>query len=220
MSESWTAVDAYLNGVLLPEDAAGQAVLDANAAAGLPAIDVTPTQGKFLQLLVQIVGARRALEIGTLGGYSTLWISRGLGETGTVTTLEVNAGHASVARTNLDAAGVGQRVNIRIGPALETLSRLVDEGAEPFDVVFIDADKRNNARYLEWALKLTHTGSVVVCDNVVREGTIPDPDVIDPDARGTREFLETLGSDPRLDATALQTVGAKGWDGFALAVVR
>jgi predicted O-methyltransferase YrrM len=220
MSESWTAVDAYLNGVLVPQDPAGQATLAANAAAGLPAIDVTPTQGKLLQLLVAMGGARRVLEIGTLGGYSTLWISRGLGEGGTITSLEVNEAHARVARANLDAAGVGDRVNIRIGPALETLQRLVDDGEEPFDFVFIDADKRNNARYLEWALKLTHSGSVLVCDNVVREGDVADPDVTDRDVEGTREFLEAVGSDPRLDATALQTVGAKGWDGFAIAVVR
>ncbi|GAB3036331.1 O-methyltransferase [Parafrigoribacterium mesophilum] len=220
MSESWTVVDAYLNGVLIPDDPSGQSALEANAAAGLPAIDVTPTQGKLLQLLVRIGGARRVLEIGTLGGYSTLWISRGLGDGGLVTSLEVNAKHARVARANLDAAGVGDRVTIRIGPALESLARLVDEGEEPFDFVFIDADKRNNARYLRWALKLTRSGSVIVCDNVIRGGDVADPDVTDPDVEGTREFLEAVGSEPRLDATALQTVGAKGWDGFALAVVR
>jgi predicted O-methyltransferase YrrM len=220
MSESWTAVDAYLNGVLIPDDPSGRAALEANAAAGLPAIDVTPNQGKLLHLLVRIGGARRVLEIGTLGGYSTLWISRGVGEGGTVTTLEVNEAHARVARANLDAAGVGDRVIIRVGPALDTLAQLVDDGEEPFDFVFIDADKRNNARYLRWALQLTHSGSVLVCDNIVRAGDVADPDAADADMRGTREFLEAVGSDPRLDAMALQTVGAKGWDGFALAVVR
>ena len=220
MSESWTAVDAYLSGVLISDDPSGRAALEANAAAGLPAIDVTPGQGKLLQLLVRIAGARRVLEIGTLGGYSTLWISRGLGAGGTLTTLEVNEAHARVARANLDAAGVGDRVTIRVGPALDTLARLVDEGEEPFDFVFIDADKRNNAHYLQWALKLTRSGSVIVCDNVVRGGDVADPDITDPDVEGTRDFLEAIGSDPRLDATALRTVGAKGWDGFALAVVR
>jgi predicted O-methyltransferase YrrM len=216
MSESWSVVDAYLNGVLLPGDAIADATLAANAAAGLPAIDVSPTQGRLLQLLVRMSGATRVLEIGTLGGYSTMWIGRGLPEGGTIVTLEVNEAHARVARANLDRAGVGGLVDIRVGPALETLPTLTGQ----FDFVFLDADKRNNARYLEWALKLTHPGSVIVCDNVVRGGDVADPDVADADARGTREFLEALGSDPRLDATALQTVGIKGWDGFALAVVR
>jgi predicted O-methyltransferase YrrM len=218
MSESWSVVDAYLNGVLLPADPIAEATLAANAEAGLPAIDVSPTQGRLLQLLVRMSGARRVLEVGTLGGYSTMWIGRGLPEDGTIVTLEVNETHARVARANLDRAGLGNLVDIRVGPALETLPILAD--SDPFDFVFLDADKRNNPRYLEWALKLTHPGSVIVCDNVVRGGDVADPDVADADARGTREFLETLGSDPRLDATALQTVGIKGWDGFALAVVR
>ena len=218
MSESWSVIDAYLNGVLLPPDPIADAILAANAQAGLPAIDVSPTQGRLLQLLVRMSGARRVLEVGTLGGYSTMWIWRGLPEDGTVVTLEVNEAHARVARANLDRAGVGNLVDIRVGPALETLPTLAD--SDPFDFVFLDADKRNNPRYLEWALKLTHPGSVLVCDNVVRSGDVADPDVADADARGTREFLETLGSDPRLEATALQTVGIKGWDGFALAVVR
>jgi predicted O-methyltransferase YrrM len=216
MSESWSVVDSYLNGVLLPPDPIAEATLAANAKAGLPAIDVSPTQGRLLQLLVRMSGARRVLEVGTLGGYSTMWIGRGLPEGGTIVTLEVNEAHARVARANLDRAGVGGLVDIRVGPALETLPTLTGQ----FDFVFLDADKRNNARYLEWALKLTHPGSVIVCDNVVRGGDVADPDVADADARGTREFLEALGSDPRLDATALQTVGIKGWDGFALAVVR
>jgi predicted O-methyltransferase YrrM len=218
MSESWSVVDAYLNGVLLPADPIAEATLAANAEAGLPSIDVSPTQGRLLQLLVRMSGARRVLEVGTLGGYSTMWIGRGLPEDGTIVTLEVNETHARVARANLDRAGLGNLVDIRVGPALETLPILAD--SDPFDFVFLDADKRSNPRYLEWALKLTHPGSVIVCDNVVRGGDVADPDVADADARGTREFLETLGSDPRLDATALQTVGIKGWDGFALAVVR
>jgi predicted O-methyltransferase YrrM len=218
MSESWSVVDSYLNGVLLPPDPIAEATLAANAKAGLPAIDVSPTQGRLLQLLVRMSGARRVLEVGTLGGYSTMWIGRGLPEDGTIVTLEVNETHARVARANLDRAGLGNLVDIRVGPALETLPILAD--SDPFDFVFLDADKRNNPRYLEWALKLTHPGSVIVCDNVVRGGDVADPDVVDADARGTRELLETLGSDPRLDATALQTVGIKGWDGFALAVVR
>ncbi|HEY9477866.1 MAG TPA: O-methyltransferase [Microbacteriaceae bacterium] len=218
MSESWSVVDAYLNGVLLPEDPIAEAILAANAQAGLPAIDVSPTQGRLLQLLVRMCGARRVLEIGTLGGYSTMWIGRGLPEDGTIVTLEVNEAHARVARANLDRAGLGDLVDIRVEPALLTLPTLAD--SDPFDFVFLDADKRNNPRYLEWALRLTHPGSVVVCDNVVRSGDVADPDVADADARGTREFLEMLGADPRLDATAVQTVGIKGWDGFALAVVR
>ena len=218
MSESWSVVDAYLNGVLLPEDPIAEAILAANAQAGLPAIDVSPTQGRLLQLLVRMCGARRVLEIGTLGGYSTMWIGRGLPEDGTIVTLEVNEAHARVARANLDRAGLGDLVDIRVGESVVELPTLAD--SDPFDFVFLDADKRNNPRYLEWALRLTHPGSVVVCDNVVRSGDVADPDVADADARGTREFLEMLGADPRLDATAVQTVGIKGWDGFALAVVR
>ena len=218
MSESWSVVDAYLNGVLIPPDPIAEATLAANTAAGLPAIDVSPNQGRLLQLLVRMSGARRVLEIGTLGGYSTMWMGRGLPEDGTIVTLEVNEAHARVARANLDRAGLGSRVDIRIGPALESLPMLA--GSAPFDFVFIDADKRNNARYLEWALKLTQPGSVLVCDNVVRAGEIADPEATNDDVRGTRDFLKALGSDPRLEATALQTVGSKGWDGFALAVVR
>lgn len=220
MSESWSVVDAYLNGVLLGDDPVAEAVLAANAAAGLPAIDVTPVQGRLLELLVRMSGARHVLEIGTLGGYSTLWIGRGLPEDGTIVTLEVDETHAAVARGNLARAGLGDRVDIRLGAALQSLPMLLEEDAGPFDFVFLDADKRNNARYLEWTLKLTRPGSVIVCDNVVRAGEVADPDAADADLVGTRELLQALGESPRLNATALQTVGAKGWDGFALALVR
>jgi predicted O-methyltransferase YrrM len=218
--DSWTHVDDYLNGLLLAEDPVLEATLKANAAAGLPEIGVAPNQGKLLQFLVRISGARKVLEIGTLGGYSTTWIGRGLPQGGTITTLEASPEHASVARSNLERAGLGERVDLRVAPALESLPVLVAEGAGPFDFVFIDADKKNDEHYLEWALKLTRPGSIILCDNVVRGGSVADPSVTDPDTRGIREFLSRLGREPGLDALALQTVGAKGWDGFALAIVR
>jgi predicted O-methyltransferase YrrM len=215
MSENWSATDTYLADFLIGDDPALDAALEANAEAGLRPIDVAPVQGKFLYLLARIGGARRVLEIGTLGGYSTIWLARAVGESGHVTTLEYEPRHAEVARANLDRAGVGARVDIRVGAALDTLPHL--EG--PFDLVFIDADKENNSNYVREALRLSRPGTVIVVDNVVRAGAISDPEDDDSKVRASRELLAVLAAEPRLDATALQTVGVKGWDGFALALV-
>lgn len=215
---SWAEVDDYLTGLLVPADEVMTRVLDANHAAGLPAIDVAPNQGKLLMLLARMSAAKSVLEIGTLGGYSTIWLARGIPSDGHIVTLETDPAHAAVAQANLDVAGLSDRVELRLGPALATLPKLEAEGAGPFDFVFIDADKPNNPGYLTWALALTHPGSIIVCDNIVREGTVVEPDGGES-VQGTRTFLEMVAADPRLDATALQTVGSKGWDGFALAVV-
>ncbi len=217
MAESdWRRVDDYIRDRLIPADPALDAAQTAAAAAGLPAIEVSPTQGKLLQLLARIAGARRILEIGTLAGYSTIWLARGLAPGGRLVTLEADPHHAAVARANLAAAGLADVVEVREGPALDTLPNV--EG--PFDLVFIDADKRNNPNYLDWALRLSRPGTVIVCDNVVRRGRITDPENAEGDVTGTRALFDRLAAEPRLDATALQTVGAKGWDGFVLAVVR
>ena len=211
--ESWTAVDAYIEHRLAgdgPQDA-----LAANAAAGLMAIDVSPAQGKWLHLLVRMTGARRLLEIGTLGGYSTIWMARGLPEGGRIVTVEVDPRTAEVARANFERAGVADRVDLRVGAALDVLPQL--DG--PFDLVFIDADKVNNGRYAEWALRLARPGTVIVCDNVVREGRVLDGSSDEPAIIGTRALFDFLGREPRLTATAIQTVGRKGWDGFTIAVV-
>ena len=211
----WEQVDEFLvSRVIHPGDAMSGIVAE-TAAAGLPPIEVTSAQGKFLMLLAQMNGARRILEVGTLGGFSTAWLAQALPADGELITCEYEPRHAEVARANLDRAGLGSRVTIRVGAALATLPEL--EG--PFDLFFIDADKVNNPAYLQWAVELSRPGSVIVVDNVVRGGTVLDPDG-DEAVRGTREALRILGSHPRLDATVLQTVGAKGWDGFALAVVR
>lgn len=216
--EMWTAVDHYLAALLAPADAALEAALGANRAAGLPAIDVSPLQGKFLHLLVQMLRPRRVLEIGLLGGYSTIWMARALPEEGRIVSLEYEPRHAEVARKNLENAGLLDRVEIRVGAALDTLPALAT--AAPFDFIFIDADKANNSAYLKWALKLSRTGTVIVVDNVVREGKIADAASLDRDIRGTRQMFEHMAVNPRLSVTALQTVGMKGYDGFALAVVR
>ena len=217
MAESdWRRVDDYIRDRLIPADPALDAAQTAAAAAGLPAIEVSPTQGKLLQLLARIAGARRILEIGTLAGYSTIWLARGLAPGGRLVTLEADPHHAAVARANLAAAGLADVVEVREGPALDTLPNV--EG--PFDLVFIDADKRNNPNYLDWALRLSRPGTEIVCDNVVRRGRNTDPENAEGDVTGTRALFDRLAAEPRLDATALQTVGAKGWDGFVLAVVR
>lgn len=218
-TERWTAVDRYLTGLLLAGDADLDPVLEANAAAGLPPHDVSPPQGKLLHILARILGARRVLEIGTLGAYSTVWLARALPEGGRVVTLEADPVHADVARRNLEREGVAGRVELRVGPALETLERLAAAGVAPFDLVFIDADKQNNPGYLEWSLRLSRPGSLIVADNVVRDGAVLDAASDDPSVRGIRRFLELVAADPRLSATAIQTVGAKGWDGFVLALV-
>ena len=219
-NELWTSVDSYLAGHLLPQDPVMEAVLQANAAADLPTIDVAPNQGKFLHLLARMQRATRILEIGTLGGYSTIWLARALPPTGKLVTLEFEPKHAAVATANIANAGLADRVEIRVGAALDLLAQLVAEGAEPFDLVFIDADKDNYPGYLQWALRLSRPGSVILADNVVREGAILDANHPDPRVHGARQFLADMGADPRLDATALQTVGSKGYDGFAMAIVK
>ncbi|WP_280493627.1 O-methyltransferase [Nocardia asiatica] len=214
----WADVDRYLVETLVT-DPASEAALEANNAAGLPPIDVSAPQGKFLHLLARTVGARRVLEIGTLGGYSTIWLARAVGDKGRVVTLEFAAQHAEVARANLDRAGVGDRVEIRVGAALDSLPVLAEEDPDPFDLVFIDADKVNNSNYVLWALRLTRPGSVIIVDNVVRGGAIAEEHSEDPNAQASRELVELLTAEPSLDATVVQTVGSKGWDGFAYAVV-
>jgi len=217
--KQWTAVDRYFSETLVPSDAVLDAALQANTKAGLPAIDVAPNQGKFLQLLVQLRGARRILEIGTLGGYSSIWMARALPADGHLTTLEFSPKHAEVARANIARAGLQKIVEIRVGPALETLANMEKEGTEPFDLIFIDADKPNNPNYLPWALKFSRPGTLLIGDNIVREGEVADPSSTDPNVQGQRRFLELMAAEPRLSATALQTVGSKGYDGFAMALV-
>ena len=209
-------VDEYLDTTVLDDDPVLSAALEASDAAGLPKIAVSAQQGKFLSLLATAVGARRILEIGTLGGFSTIWLARGAGPDGRVTTLEYEPKHAEVARANIDRAGVGDRVEVLVGAALDTLPSVT---GGPFDLVFIDADKENNPGYLEWAVKLTRPGSVIVVDNVIREGAILSPDQ-DAVLRGTRRVLELMGEHSGLDTAVLQTVGAKHWDGFAIALVK
>lgn len=209
-------VDTLLDRIFAGDDPDLQAALAASDAAGLPSIAVSAQQGKFLNLLATATGATRVLEIGTLGGYSTIWLARAVGPGGAVVTLEYEPAHADVARANLDRAGVGDRAQVIVGPALKTLPTLT---GEPFDLVFIDADKENNVGYLDWAVRLCRPGSVIVVDNVIREGTILQPASGDATARGSRDVLELMGEHPRLQAAAIQTVGAKGWDGFAVAVV-
>jgi len=219
MTDLWAEVDRYFGGHLAAADATLQAVLAANADSGLPAIDVSPLQGKFLDLLVRISGAKRVLEIGTLGGYSTIWLARAVGADGLVVTLEANPAHADVARSNFAAAGLAGRIDLRAGLAIDTLPTLLHAASPPFDLIFIDADKRGNPDYLAWALRLARTGTVIVVDNVVREGRVLDAESLDPDVQGIRRFTALLAAEPRLTATAIQTVGAKGYDGFVLAVV-
>jgi predicted O-methyltransferase YrrM len=218
--EPWNAVDQYITDRLVPRDPVVEAALQASAAAGLPSIQVSPNQGKLLQLLVQIRGARRILEIGTLGGYSTIWLARALGPGGQLVTLELDADYAEVARANLARAQLSSVVEQRIGPALATLAQLVKEKQASFDFVFIDADKQRTPEYFEWALKLSHPGSVIVVDNVVRNGALLDAHTTDPGVQGMRRFFEMLTREPRVSATALQTVGSKGYDGFAIMLVK
>jgi predicted O-methyltransferase YrrM len=220
VNERWAAVDRYFSEKLSLSDAALDAAMAANMAAGLPAIDVTPNQGKLLQLLAQMIGARRILEIGTLGGYSTIWLARALPAGGKVITLEFNAKHAEIARSNIARATLSHLVDIRVGAALDTLPKLQEEKAGPFDLIFIDADKANNAGYVCWALKLSRPGTLIVIDNVVREGAVIDGASTDKDILGTRRLFDELAKEPRLSSTALQTVSSKGYDGFALAVVQ
>ena len=215
MDKIWSEVDAYFGAALTPPDAALEGALEANAAGGLPAIDVSPLQGKMLGLLAQMSGAKRVLEVGTLGGYSTIWLARAVGEGGSVTTLEIDPKHAEVARSNLARAGLADRVEVKVGPAIQTLPTLTG----PFDFIFIDADKPSNPDYLTWALKLSRPGSVIVVDNVVRGGGVVNTGGGDPNVVGVRRLVDMLAAEPRLTSTAIQTVGSKGYDGFVLALV-
>ncbi|KHF42520.1 O-methyltransferase [Saccharomonospora viridis] len=215
--DRWTAVDEYFQEQLAPHDDVLDATQQACAQAGLPDIAVAPNQGKLLQLLARMIDARTILEIGTLGGYSTIWLARALPDQGRLITLEADATHADVAKSNIERAGLSDRVDVRVGRALDILPTLRDEG--PFDLAFIDADKVNNPHYVRWALELGRPGSVIVVDNVVRGGAVIDTGNDDPSVRGTRETVELLRAEPRLDATALQTVGGKGYDGIIIARV-
>lgn len=214
-AERWTAVDDYFAALLAPSDPAFDAALADNLAAGLPRQDVSATQGKMLALFVRMASARRVLEIGTLGGYSTIWMARALPDGGSVVTIEADPGRAAVARRNIERAGLAGRIDVRCGAALDVLPTL----SGPFDLVFIDADKPNNPAYLAHTLALSRPGTVIVGDNVVRGGAVTDASSPDPNVRGVRDFLAALAAEPRLSTTAIQTVGEKGWDGFALAIV-
>ncbi|SFW17528.1 O-methyltransferase [Nitrosovibrio sp. Nv17] len=217
--EQWSAVDEYFSAMLIPSDPVLDAVLDSCVRAALPPIGVAPNQGKLLYLLARIRGAGRILEIGTLGGYSTIWLARALAPGGKLVSLEVSATHAQVARENVEAAGLSDAVSIMVGRATDTLARLAAEGVEPFDLVFIDADKENNPVYLKAALRFTRPGSLIVCDNVVRNGRVLDAGSDDADVAGTRRYFELLAEQPRLISTAIQTVGVKGWDGLSISLV-
>jgi predicted O-methyltransferase YrrM len=220
--QRWDEVDDYLSGLLIGDDRALQAALKASDAAGLPAIALSPPQGKLLHLIARIRGARRILEIGTLGGYSTLWLATALPDDGHLISLELEPRYAEVARANAERAGLAGLIEIRVGPALESLKELIDEGAGPFDLTFIDADKRNTPEYFQLALELSRPGSVIVADNVVRGGALADADSQDPSVLGMRRFHELLSRGAgahRVSATTIQTVGAKGYDGFTLALV-
>jgi len=216
----WNAVDAYFTETIVIPDRTLEEALAANAAAGLPSIDVSAPQGKLVHLLARMTGARKALEIGALGGYSTIWIARALPDDGKLVTLELNERHAAVARENVARAGLAGKVEVRTGAALALLPKIEAEGLAPFDFIFIDADKTNNAAYLEWGLRLSRPGTAIVVDNVVRDGALVDAASADPDVIGTRRMFEMMARESRLSATAIQTLGAKGWDGFALAVVK
>ncbi len=216
----WHGVEHYLARQLLAADAILDATLADSAAAGLPAIAVSPTEGKFLHLLARATGARRILEVGTLGGYSTIWMARALPADGTLVTLELSPLHADVARINLERAGLTDRVQVIVGQATASLAALVQERAAPFDVIFIDADKENSLPYFEAAVALSRSGTMIVVDNVVRDGAVINAGSTDPSVMGVRRLLEHLATDTRVDATALQTVGSKGHDGMLVAMVR
>jgi predicted O-methyltransferase YrrM len=215
-----TQVDEYFEGLLVRSDPILEAALGAGLAAGMPQIQVSPTQGKFLHLLARIQGARRILEVGTLAGYSTIWLGRALPPDGRLVSLELNPRHAEVARANLRRAGLDTIAEVLVGQAVDSLAALVDESVEPFDLVFIDADKERNPDYVTWALRLSRPGSVIVADNVVRQGRVVDAENPDPNITGTRRMFEMIAQEPRLESTAVQTVGLKGYDGFAVLRVR
>lgn len=218
--DQWTAVDGYIGESLLGSDPVLDGVLDAAAAAGLPAIAVSPSQGRFLSIMARAIGATRILELGTLGGYSGIWLARGLPPGGQLVTVEVDPKHADVARRSFERAGVSGVIDLRIGPALDVLPQLAAEGAAPFDLVFIDADKVHYREYFDWAVRLCRPGALIIADNVVRNGAVVDATSNDTAVRGVRRLMDRLGADGRVTATAIQTVGAKGYDGFAVALVR
>jgi predicted O-methyltransferase YrrM len=217
--QQWTAVDRYITDLFLPPDHGLEEALRASAAAGLPSIQVSATQGKLLHLLARLQGARRILEIGTLGGYSTIWLARALAPDGRLVTLEAVEKHAQVARENIARAGLDRIVDLRLGRALDTLPRLAAEGAGPFDLIFIDADKTGYPDYLGWALKLSRRGSLIIADNIVRKGAVTDASSTDSNVQGVRRFNELLAAERRVSTTVIQTVGSKGYDGFAIALV-
>jgi predicted O-methyltransferase YrrM len=217
--EQWTAVDRYITDLLVPTDPALDAALKASTAAGLPAINVSPNQGKLLHLLARMLGAKNILEIGTLGGYSTIWLARSLREGGRLITLEADPKHAEVARANIARAGLADVVDVWLGRALETLPRIEAERLGPFDLIFIDADKASIPDYFAWALKLSRPGSLIIVDNVVRKGAVIDAANADPSIQGVRRFNELLAAEPRVIATTIQTVGTKGYDGLAFVLV-
>jgi len=217
--EQWTAVDRYITDLLVPSDPALESTLRASVEGGLPAINVAPNQGKFLAMLAQIQKAQNILEIGTLGGYSTIWLARALSAGGRLITLEADPAHANVARANIANAGLAGVVDLRLGPALETLPQIAAEGLGPFDFIFIDADKPAYPEYFEWAMKLSKRGSLIIADNIIRQGGVIDPNHEDPRVHGVRRFNELVAAEPRVSATAIQTVGSKGYDGFVMALV-
>lgn len=217
--EIWAAVETYVDGLLIPSDPVLEAALAASEAAGLPEIAVTASQGKLLHLLARMLGARRVLEIGALGGYSTIWLARALPPDGMLVSLESNRKHCEVARANIARADLSEIVEFREGPALDTLPELAAEGLEPFDLVFIDADKENTAAYFSWAMRLTRTGAAIIVDNVIREGEVANAQTQDERVQGIRGFFDALAAEPRATATTIQTVGSKGYDGFTLALV-
>lgn len=215
----WAAVDDYLNELFVQSDPALEETLVSSQAAGLPSIQVAANQGKMLQLLAQLQGAKKILEIGTLGGYSTIWLARALPAGGRLITLEANPRHAEVARANIARAGLSEKVEVRVGPAVESLAQLVAEGQRPFDFIFIDADKVSYPDYFTWSLRLSRPGTLMVADNVVRRGAVADPESDDENVQGIRRFNELVAAEPRVSATALQTVGSKGYDGLAFILV-
>jgi predicted O-methyltransferase YrrM len=217
--QTWSAVDQYLGAELGLEDAILRDAIAASNAAGLPEIQVSATQGKMLHLLARLQGARRILELGTLGGYSTIWLARALPADGRLVTLEFDPKHAEVARANFARAGLEKIIDLRVGAALDTLPQLVQEGAGPFDLIFIDADKDNYPGYFEWSLKLARRGTLIIADNVVRKGAVIEPDHEDVRVQGVRRFLAMVAAEPRVSATTIQTVGSKGYDGFAMVLV-
>jgi len=217
--DRWTAVDRYVEGLLAPHDAVLRTALEASEEAGLPAIQVSPPQGKLLYLLTKSIGAKTILEFGTLGGYSTIWLARALPDNGHLITLEADSAYAAVATANIERAGLGNVVDLRVGVALDTLPELADENAGPFDLTFIDADKEHSPEYFAWALDRSRPGSLIVADNVVRAGELADEQSADPKIRAQRRLHEMLAAEPRVEATTIQTVGGKGYDGFAIALV-